>query len=87
MKNKIKAGDVVEVKNKFSHITELRRVLGVFKVESTLYTLDEDDKYLLELESKENGVLSSDYTYSSNVVSHYTKVDCHLNLNEGLCES
>ncbi len=74
MDYKIIAGDLIERKNLFMDCREIRRVVSVLKIETTLKVDEGKSYYVLELEPKEVGQMA-EYIYSGEVTAHYKKVE------------
>ena len=74
MDYKIIAGDLIERKNLFMDCREIRRVVSVLKIETTLKVDEGKSYYVLELEPKEVGQMA-EYIYSSEVTAHYRMIE------------
>lgn len=74
MDYKIIAGDLIEKKNPFMDCREIRRVVSVLKIETTLKVDEGKSYYVLELEPKEMGQMA-EYIYSSEVTAHYRMIE------------
>lgn len=75
MEYKISAGDLVEWQDPFTGDIEIRRVISVLKIETTLLKVERGkSEYILELEPKELG-RRTDYIYSDEIKACYKKVE------------